>query len=110
VGGDPWLETYFQLACQAPLRSRQDEAELAQRAFEGDQAAQNELVETHRRLVITIAKKYMEAGAAQTSRWGRPIPASTWSLGQLIRWGDGGLRQAAERFDPTTGLSTTAEF
>jgi DNA-directed RNA polymerase sigma subunit (sigma70/sigma32) len=85
--GDPWLETYFQLALQAPLHSKADETELARRAVRGDESARTELAATHRRLVIAIAAKYVRSCVAQSnqpSAMTSPTPASTWSLGPLI--------------------------
>ena len=73
-------------AMEAPLLEAAHEQRLTQAwRDQRDQAALNELIEAHMRLVIALAAKFRHYG----------LP-----MGDLIQEGMVGLMQAAERFDP----------
>ena len=77
-------------AMAAPLLSREREAELAKRWRDAqDQAAYQELVTSHSRLVISLANKYRGYG----------LP-----LADMIQEGHIGLLQAVSKFDPDRGF------
>ncbi len=71
------------------------ERELARRAQEGDERARTTLIESHLRLVASVARRYLRPGLV---------------LGDLIQEGTIGLIRAVDKFDPTRGvrLSTYA--
>ena len=78
-----------------PLLSPAQEIELARRIQNGDAAARERMINANLRLVVTIARDYINLG----------LP-----LVDLISEGNIGLMQAADRFDPDKGvkLSTYA--
>ncbi len=83
------LQLYFRdLAEYEPL-SREEEAELLQRAKKGDRAAIDKLIKHNLRFVVHIAKQYEGLG----------VP-----LLDLIDEGNLGLMRAIERFDPSKGV------
>ncbi|HEY3284680.1 MAG TPA: RNA polymerase sigma factor RpoD/SigA [Armatimonadota bacterium] len=71
------------------------EMELARRAQKGDERARTTLIESHLRLVASVARRYLRPGL---------------SLGDLIQEGTIGLIRAVDKFDPDRGvrLSTYA--
>ncbi|HOE11630.1 MAG TPA: sigma-70 family RNA polymerase sigma factor [bacterium] len=71
------------------LLSAEEEAELARRIAEGDQAARQHLILANLRLVVNIAKRYRNQGL---------------SLMDLIEEGNLGLIRAVEKFDHTRKL------
>lgn len=73
-------EVAAQLGCE--------EADLAERVAEGQRAAQR-MVESNMRLVVSIAKRYINNGM---------------QLNDLISEGVTGLRRGVEKFDPTKGF------
>lgn len=78
---------YVRDAMRAPLLSRERECELTHRWHEErDEAALNELVASHARLVVSQATAYRGYG----------LP-----MQDLLQEGNVGLLQAAARFDPT---------
>jgi RNA polymerase primary sigma factor len=92
---DPGLNRYLQEIGRIPLLTPQDEIELARKIKKGDAAARERMINANLRLVVTIARDYMNLG----------LP-----LLDLISEGNIGLTKAVERFDPTRGakLSTYA--
>ena len=91
------IKLYFQEINKIPLLKRKEEIELAERIKEGDLDAREKLIEANLRLVVFIAKKYINRGL---------------SLQDLIGEGNCGLIKAAERFDVTKGykFSTYATY
>jgi len=69
--------------------SREEEKELARQAQAGDRRAINTLVESNLRFVIQVAKQYQGMGL---------------DLADLIAFGNIGLFEAAERFNPDKGV------
>ena len=79
------LETYFKEINRIPLLTRQQEKELAICVRTGDAAAREKMAKSNLRLVVSIAKNYVDRGL---------------SLLDLIEEGNLGLLKAVERFDP----------
>jgi RNA polymerase sigma-32 factor len=84
------LDAYLERVSHIPVLSREQETELARR-FHGTQdlAAARELVLSHLRFVVHIARSY--------SGYGLP-------LGDLVQEGNVGLMKAVKRFDPGMGV------
>jgi RNA polymerase primary sigma factor len=81
---DNLLQIYFDQIRAYPLLEREEEAELARLAKEGDKDALQKLVKANLRLVIKIA---------------RPYAVSDVQYMDLIQEGNMGLMHAAEKFD-----------
>src|SRR5438132_6657021 len=92
---DSGLNRYLQEIGRIPLLTPQQEVELAGKTKEGDAAARERMINANLRLVVTIARDYINLG----------LP-----LLDLISEGNIGLTKAVERFDPAKGakLSTYA--
>jgi RNA polymerase primary sigma factor len=92
---DSGLNRYLQEIGRIPLLTPQQEVELAGKIKNGDAAARERMINANLRLVVTIARDYVNLG----------LP-----LLDLISEGNIGLTKAVERFDPTKGakLSTYA--
>ncbi len=89
IGVDDSIRMYLKEIGKIPLLSADDERELASRMSEGDESAKDVLVESNLRLVVSIAKKYMNRGL---------------SLLDLIQEGNIGLIKAVDKFDYTKGF------
>ena len=84
------LESYVQTVGAFPLLTVEAEQELARRLFyEQDVDAARQLVLSHLRFVVHVARGYSGYGLAQ---------------GDLIQEGNLGLMKAVKRFDPTYGV------
>jgi len=84
------FDAYMDQVSRIPVLSREDEAELANRfRNEGDLDAARQLVMSHLRFVVHIARGY--------SGYGLP-------LGDVVQEGNVGLMKAVKRFDPTVGV------
>jgi RNA polymerase sigma-32 factor len=84
------LDQYIQAALSVPLLSAEQERALALRLQnEGDLDAARDLVMSHLRFVIRIARGYSGYGLA---------------LGDLVQEGNIGLMKAVKRFDPNAGV------
>lgn len=79
------LETYFKEINRIKLLTPDEEKELARRVQAGDVEARERMIKANLRLVVSIAKNYVERGL---------------SLLDLIEEGNLGLLKAVERFDP----------
>ncbi len=79
------LETYFKEINQIDLLTPDEEKELAHRVRAGDPEAREHMARANLRLVVSIAKNYVDRGL---------------SLLDLIEEGNLGLLKAVERFDP----------
>jgi RNA polymerase sigma-32 factor len=92
VGSGPIgsLEAYVQQVSSIPMLGREEEMELARRFHEEqDLDAARDLVLSHLRFVVHIARGYMG--------YGLPV-------GDLIQEGNVGLMKAVKRFDPDMGV------
>jgi RNA polymerase primary sigma factor len=83
------LAVYLREIAHLPLLSREEEVALAQRVAAGDEAAKQRLVEANLRLVVQVARRYLNRGL--------PLP-------DLIEEGNLGLMRAVEKFDGTRGV------
>ncbi|HQY47652.1 MAG TPA: RNA polymerase sigma factor RpoH [Usitatibacteraceae bacterium] len=84
------LEAYVQAVNTVPLLTAEREVELGRRLKEsGDLTAARDLVLSHLRLVVAVARNYMGYGLPQAD---------------LIQEGNVGLMKAVRRFDPTRGV------
>ena len=84
------LEAYIGAVHQIPVLSVEDEQRLARRLREdNDIAAAQELILSHLRFVVHVARGYSGYGL---------------QLGDLIQEGNIGLMKAVRRFDPTQGV------
>ena len=79
------LETYFKEINRIPLLTPQEEKALAICVQSGDVQAREKMAKSNLRLVVSIAKNYVDRGL---------------SLLDLIEEGNLGLLKAVERFDP----------
>lgn len=91
------ISEYLKEISYYPLLSKEEEIDIAVRAQSGDEEAKDRLVISNLRLVVSIAKKYINVG----------IPVL-----DLIQEGNIGLIKAVGKFDPTMGrrFSTYATF
>jgi RNA polymerase sigma-32 factor len=84
------LEAYVQTVNRFPLLSAEEEQRLARRfRNDGDLEAARQLVLSHLRLVVAIARGYLGYGLPH---------------GDLIQEGNIGLMKAVKRFDPERGV------
>ena len=73
----------------SPLLTAQEEVYYARRSIQGEASARNRMIESNLRLVVKIARRYMNRGL---------------SLLDLIEEGNLGLIHAVEKFDPERGF------
>ena len=83
------LDLYLDEISRVPLLTREEEMELARKAFRGNVAAQERLARHNVRFVVSVAKKFQNRG----------VP-----LVDLIGEGNLGLMTAARKFDPDRGV------
>ena len=84
------LDAYFERVSLIPVLSREEEVALAQKYRSSeDLVAARQLVMSHLRFVVHIARSY--------SGYGLP-------LGDLVQEGNVGLMKAVKRFDPNLGV------
>ena len=82
-------KAYLQQISRIPLLTPEEEYELALKVREGDAAAREKFIESNLRLVVYIAKPYLNRAK---------LP-----LLDLIQEGNLGLATAVDKFDPTLG-------
>lgn len=85
---DPVKQYLHDIGAYKVLNSKEDEGELAKRILAGDETARDELTCYNLKLVVSIAKKFVNHG----------LP-----LLDLIQEGNIGLMKAVEKFDYTRG-------
>ena len=85
---DHGLDTYLAGINEVPLLTPEEEIELATRIQRGDLAAREHMIRANLRLVVSIAKNYLNRGL---------------SFMDLIEEGNIGLMKAVEKFDPKAG-------
>ncbi len=73
----------------SPLLSAEEEVYFSRKALKGDDSARKRMIESNLRLVVKIARRYMNRGLA---------------LLDLIEEGNLGLIRAVEKFDPERGF------
>ena len=82
------LGVYLSEIARIPLLTREEGQALARRARAGDEVAKQRMVEANLRLVVQIARRYLNRGL--------PLP-------DLIEEGNLGLLRAVEKFEPERG-------
>jgi RNA polymerase primary sigma factor len=93
----PSLSLYLQEISRIPLLTREEEVDLARRVAAGDREAERRLAEANLRLVVRIARRYVNRGL--------PLP-------DLIEEGNLGLLRAVQKFrwDRGTRFATYATW
>lgn len=82
-------QIYLAQIGRTPLLSPEEEVEYGRLAKNGCMKAKNRMIESNLRLVVKIARRYLNRGLA---------------LGDLIEEGNLGLIRAVEKFDPERGF------
>ena len=85
---DP-IKAYLKDIRPIPLLTPEEEIDLAKKIRKGDKAAREKMIRANLRLVISIAKRYVNLG----------VP-----LSDLIEEGNIGLMRSVEKFDPDKGF------
>lgn len=85
---DP-IKAYLKDVRKIPLLTAKEEVELSRLVQKGDEEARKRMIRSNLRLVISIAKRYMNLG----------VP-----LSDLIEEGNIGLMKSIEKFDPERGF------
>lgn len=88
-GGPEAIDLYLREISAAGLLDAEGERELARRIQRGDSKARARMIECNLRLVVMLAKRYLNRG----------LP-----LADLIEEGNLGLIRAVEKFDPERGF------
>ncbi len=88
VGGAGSLEQYIHTVNSLPMLSAEEETELAKRRLQGDLEAAKQLILSHLRVVVSIARGYDGYGLNQAD---------------LIQEGNIGLMKAVKRYEPSRG-------
>lgn len=82
-------QLYLKEIGYTPLLSAEEEVYFARRALAGDEASRKRMIESNLRLVVKIARRYINRGL---------------SLLDLVEEGNLGLIHAVEKFDPEKGF------
>jgi RNA polymerase primary sigma factor len=86
---DPVRQYLHAIGAYQVLRTKEEEVELAKRVLEGDQEAKDELIQCNLKLVVSIAKHYVNRGM---------------DFLDLIQEGNLGLMKAVDKFDYKRGF------
>jgi len=86
------LEVYLAEIARTPLLKEDEERELAARVTQGDEGAREQMIHANLRLVVNIARGWLNKGV---------------ELDDLIQEGNLGLTWAVENFDPSMGTRFT---
>ncbi len=84
------IQMYLKEIGKTPLLKSQEEKDLAKRVLKGDEQARHKLINANLRLVVSIAKRYINRG---------PL-----NISDLIQEGNFGLFRAVDKFDYTKGF------
>jgi RNA polymerase primary sigma factor len=84
------IQMYLKEIGKTPLLKSQEEKDLAKRILKGDEQARHKLINANLRLVVSIAKRYINRG---------PL-----NISDLIQEGNFGLFRAVDKFDYTKGF------
>ncbi len=82
------VHTYLSDIGRVPLLTAREETELARRIEQGDGAARQHMIEANLRLVVSIARRYLNRGL---------------SFSDLVQEGNFGLMRATQKFDYRRG-------
>lgn len=82
-------DLYLREIRNAPLLSKEEEIHYARLALKGDKAARHRMITSNLRLVVKIAKRYLQSGM---------------SMLDLIAEGNIGLMRAVEKYNPELGF------
>lgn len=85
------VQMYLQEIGRTPLLTKKEEKELAKRVEQGDEEARKRLIQANLRLVVSIAKRYVNR-------------SPHLSILDLIQEGNIGLARAVEKFDYRKGF------
>lgn len=83
------IQSYLKDVRPIPLLSAVEEVDLARKIAKGDKKAREQMIKSNLRLVISLAKRYVNLG----------VP-----LSDLIEEGNIGLMKSVEKFDPEKGF------
>lgn len=86
---DPVKQYLHKIGAYQVLKSKEEEVELAKRVLDGDEDAKDELIQCNLKLVVSIAKHYVNRGM---------------DFLDLIQEGNLGLIKAVSKFDYTRGF------
>ena len=85
------VQMYLKEIGRTPLLSSEEEKELAKKIEKGDEEARNKFIRANLRLVVSIAKRYVNR-------------SPNLSILDLIQEGNNGLMRAVEKFDYRRGF------
>ena len=100
------LDLYLDEISKVPLLTREEEMELARRAFRGNVAAQERLARHNVRFVVSVAKKFQNRGVPlvdligeDNMMWGSDYPHAegTWGFSNQI------MQQMWDALGPVAG-------
>jgi DNA-directed RNA polymerase specialized sigma subunit len=94
-------------AGMTPHCSRAEAVLLVRRAHQGDTAAKSDLIASNRRLVVSVARRYVSTPPKEDG-WETRItnqPPDPEHLAPLLALGEQGLLTAVERFDESKGFA-----
>ena len=86
---DNYVNDYLKQIGKIPLLSAEEEFEIGKKVLEGDQNAQQVLIKSNLRLVVSVAKKYSNIGI---------------NFEDLLQEGNLGLIKAVDKYDITKGF------
>ena len=106
-GSGRWAESYVRQASLAPHLSRNEALLLARRMHQGDIEAKAELITANRRLVVSIASRYVAVPPRDDDRWTRTTaqPPDLEQIAPILVRGEQGLQTAVGHFDESKGFA-----
>jgi RNA polymerase primary sigma factor len=102
-----WAESYVHQASLAPHLSRDEALLLARRMHRGDTEAKADLITANRRLVVSIARRYVGVPPSEDDWKTRTAaqPPDLEQLAPILAKGEQGLQTAVGRFDESKGFA-----